>query len=264
MIMRRRQAHPVPGRFGVLQGAGPAGIALRRGRWVSITEWEQGLLFRYGQLVTTMAPGRYRQWGAGFTLRAVDMRPWILTLPTQEVPTADGATVKVTVAGQAKVTDPVAYVTAAQDSSQGLYLAIQVALRDVLAGTPLDALLAGRAELGARLAEAVRGIDQLGLAAERLEIKDVILPGELKKAQAQVLVARAQGLAALERARGETAALRSLANAARMAADNPALVQLRLLQQLDGSAGHTVVIGTPAAGAPGRGLEPPPGPDAAG
>jgi regulator of protease activity HflC (stomatin/prohibitin superfamily) len=259
MIMRRRQAYPVPGGFAVLQGAGPAGIALHRGRWMSIAEWEQGLLFRYGQLVTTLTPGRYRRWGAGFTLRAVDIRPWILTLPTQEVPTADGATVKVTVAGQARVTDPVAFVTAAQDANQGLYLAIQIALREVLVGTPLDALLAGRAELGARLAEAVRGVDQLGLAAERLEIKDVILPGELKKAQAQLLVARAQGLAALERARGETAALRGLANAARMAADNPALVQLRLLQQLDGSAGHTVVIGTPAAGGPGWGLARPPG-----
>jgi regulator of protease activity HflC (stomatin/prohibitin superfamily) len=250
MIMRRRQPYPMLGGFGVLQGAGPTGIALRRGRWMSIAEWEQGLLFRYGQLLTTLVPGRYRRWGAGFALRAVDMRPWILTLPTQEVPTADGATVKVTVAGQARVTDPVAFVTAAQDASQGLYLAIQVALREVLAGTPVDALLAGRAELGARLVEAVRGVDQLGIAAERLEIKDVILPGELKKAQAQVLVARAQGLAALERARGETAALRGLANAARMAADNPALVQLRLLQQLDGSAGHTVVIGTPATGRP--------------
>jgi len=251
MITRQRQAYYAAGRLGVLPGTGPAGIALRPGRWVSLTEWEQGLLFRYGRLVTTLAPGRHRRWGAGFTLRAVDMRPWILTLPTQEVPTADGATVKVTVAGQAKVTDPVAYVTAAQDASQGLYLAIQVALREVLAGTPVDTLLAGRAGLGARLAAAVRGIDQLGLAVEQLEVKDVILPGELKKAQAQVLVARAQGLAALERARGETAALRSLANAARMAADNPALIQLRLLQQLEGSAGHTVIIGTPPANAPG-------------
>ncbi|HKD88272.1 MAG TPA: slipin family protein [Streptosporangiaceae bacterium] len=250
MITRRRQAYQVPGMLGVLHAAGPAGVALRPGRWVILSEWEQGLLFRYGQLVTTLAPGRHRRWGAGFTLRAVDMRPWILTLPTQEVPTADGATVKVTVAGQAKVTDPVAYVTAAQDARQGLYLAIQVALREVFASTPLDALLAGRAELGSRLAEAVRGVDQFGLAVEQLEIKDVILPGELKKAQAQVLVARAQGLAALERARGETAALRSLANAARLAADNPSLVQLRLLQQLEMSAGHTVVIGTGLAGTP--------------
>lgn len=251
MIMRQRQGFPLPGRLGVFRGAGSAGAALRAGRWVTVSEWERVLLFRHGRLVTTLAPGRHRRWGAGFTVRGVDMRPWILTLPTQEVPTADGTTVKVTVAGQARVTEPVAYVTAVQDASQALYLAIQVALREMLAGTPVDALLAGRTELGARLTEAVRGADELGLAVERLEIKDVILPGELKKAQAQVLVARAQGLAALERARGETAALRSLANAARIAADNPALLQLRLLQQLEGSAGHTVVIGTPPAGLPG-------------
>jgi regulator of protease activity HflC (stomatin/prohibitin superfamily) len=249
--MRQPRAYQMRGRLGVLPGAGPAGLPLRPGRWVVLNQWEQGLLFRYGQLAGTLGPGRHRRWGSGFSVRAVDMRPWILTLPTQEVPTADRVNVKVTVAGQASVVDPVAYVTAAQDASQGLYLAIQVALREMLTAMPVDALLDGRADLGARLADALRGVDQLGLAVERLEIKDVILPGELKKAQAQVLVARAQGLAALERARGETAALRSLANAARMAADNPALLQLRLLQQLELSTGHTVVIGTPPAGGSG-------------
>jgi hypothetical protein len=52
-------------------------------------------------------------------------------------------------------------------------------------------------------------------------VKDVIQPGEFRKARAQVLVARAEGQAALKRARGATAALRSKASAARMAADNP-------------------------------------------
>ncbi len=250
MIMQRH-GHEMTGWAGVPQGARAPGLALRRGRWVTVSEWEQGLLFRHGRLVTTLGPGRHRRWSAGFAVRAVDMRPWILILPVQEVPTADGVTVKVTVAAEARVTDPAAFVTAARDAGQGLYLAIQVALRQVLAGTPVDALLAGRDDLGARLAQAVRGADQLGTAVGRLEVKDIILPGELKKAQAQVLVARAQGLAALERARGETAALRSLANAARMAADNPALLQLRLLQQLEVSAGHTVVIGSLPASTPG-------------
>ena len=80
---------------------------------------------------------------------------------------------------------------------------------------------------------------------EQLELKDIVLPGELKRAQAELLVARAKAASDLERARGETAALRSLANAARLAADNPTLLQLRLLQQLETSTGHTVVIGTP-------------------
>ena len=82
-----------------------------------------------------------------------------------------------------------------------------------------------------------------------------LVPADLKRAQAQVLIARADGLAALERARGETAALRNLANAARLLSDNPVLLQLRLFQQLSSTSGHTVVIGAPPLGPP---LTPPP------
>jgi regulator of protease activity HflC (stomatin/prohibitin superfamily) len=226
-------------------GAEPAGRALHRGRRVTVNQWEQGLLFRHGRLLTVVGPGPQRRWSAGFTLRAVDMRPWVVVVPTQEVPTADGATVKVTVAGQAHVTDATTYVIAARDAEQALYLAVQVALREVVATTTVDDLLTSRSDVGGRLLAAVRGLEGLGIAVDQLEVKDIILPGELKRAQTEVLVARAQGTAALERARGETAALRALANAARMAADNPALLQLRLLQQLEASTGHTVVIGIP-------------------
>jgi hypothetical protein len=70
-----------------------------------------------------------------------------------------------------------------------------------------------------------------------------MFPGDLKRMMAQVVEARKEGQAALEKARGETAALRSLANAARLMDGNPALMQLRLLQHLAGSSGNTVVLG---------------------
>lgn len=186
---------------------------LERGRRFVLAEWERGVLFENGRLAGELGPGPHRRWARSVTLRRVDLRPWILDVPTQEVPTADGLTVKVTVLGRARVVDPVAYVTASQDSAASLYLQAQIAAREVVA------------------------------TVERLELKDVILPNELKKAQAELLVARAQGLAALERARGETAALRNLANAASLLKDNPALLQLRLVQQLAATTGHTVVIG---------------------
>jgi regulator of protease activity HflC (stomatin/prohibitin superfamily) len=229
--------------------AEPTGRLIPWGRQVVVNQWEHGLLFRHGRFERVLAPGGHRFWSTGFTLRAVDLRPWIVQLPAQEVPTADGATVKVTVAGQARVTDAAAYVTGARDAEQALYLAVQVALRELVAGTTVDDLLTGRADVGSRLRAGVRGLDRLGVTVEQLELKDIILPGELKRAQAAVLVARTQGMASLERARGENAALRSLANAARMVADNPALLHLRLVQQLEVSTGHTVVIGSPPLGA---------------
>jgi hypothetical protein len=76
-------------------------------------------------------------------------------------------------------------------------------------------------------------------------VRDVMLPGELKRAYASVIVTRKEGEAALERARAETAALRGLANAGRTLADNPGLLQLRILQELGSSSGNTVVFGAP-------------------
>ena len=220
-----------------------------RGRRFVIQEWQRGVLFKDGRLDTVLGPGPHRRFQRGFALRRVDIRPWVLPVPMQEIPTADGLTVKVSVVGRARVADPAAFVTASQDANAALYLNAQIATREVIAATTVEQLVASRQELGDALTGAVRGLDELGVALERLELKDVIFSSELKKAQAEVIVARAQGLAALERARGETAALRNLANAAALLKDNPALLQLRLVQQLAATTGHTVVIGQAPLGA---------------
>ena len=220
------------------------------GRRQVVNAWQRAVLFRNGVLVRTLDPGAYRFWSSGYRIRRVDVRPWILLVPTQEVPTSDGVSVKLSAAGQVRITDPATFVNANQDAVAALYLAVQVALRELVAQSSVDDLLTGRSDLGPRLIAAVRGPDALGLKIEQLEVKDIVLPADLKRAQAQVLIARADGLAALERARGETATLRNLANAARLLSDNPLLLQLRLFQQLSTTSGHTVVIGTPPLGTP--------------
>lgn len=221
----------------------PTGRRVRLGRRFTVNEWECGLLFRWGQVEAELSPGRHVRWRRGYRVRTLDLRPWVLIVPTQEVPIADGATVKITLSCQVRITDATRYVTGIRDNDAAVYLALQLGLRQVMTDVTLDALVADRTGLAARISEAVGATDELAVTIDQIAIKDVILPPELKRAQGDVLLARAQGLAALERARGETAALRSLANAARMAADNPTLLQLRLLQQLESSSGHTVVLG---------------------
>jgi hypothetical protein len=116
---------------------------------------------------------------------------------------------------------------------------------------PIEALLEKRPQLGALLTAQVREPARLlGLELVQADVRDLTLPGELKKLFAQVTKARQEGLAALERARGETAALRNLANAARLVHDNPALMQLRMLQVVGEQSGNTVVLGMPASATP--------------
>ena len=243
-MIARRRAMRLPRELLFTDGGGShAPRSLRAGGLVLVAEWERAVLFRDGRVARVLEPGAHRVWQSRCSVRTVDMRPWVMTLPTQEAPTADGVPVKVTVAGHVRVSDAVIYVTGTRIPEQSAYLAVQVAIRGLLADTTLEELLGGRAGLAARLTESVRDADRAGVAIDELVIKDIILPGELKRAQAEVVIARAQGLAALERARGETAALRGLLNAARLASDNPALLQLRLMEQLGTSSGHTVIIG---------------------
>ena len=70
--------------------------------------------------------------------------------------------------------------------------------------------------------------------------------------RADVLKAKQEGQAALERARGESASLRNLANAARVLEGNPALMNLRLLQSLTAAqnSGNTLVLGVPCGFVP--------------
>lgn len=217
--------------------------AFDRGRRFIVNEWERMVLFRDGAVVDTLGPGSYRFWSKRVTGRRVDVRPWILQVPMQEVPTADGLTIKVSVAAEARVADPVAYIVATQEGQQAVYLFVQVALRDVIAAATVEDVLSARAALTERVAAAIGDLSATGIELGRVELKDIVLPSELKRAQAEALLAKAQGLAALERARTETATLRGLANAARLVAESPALLELRLLQELGHSSGHTVVVG---------------------
>ena len=72
-----------------------------------------------------------------------------------------------------------------------------------------------------------------------------MLPADLKRAFCDVVKAKQEGQAALERARGESASLRNLANVARVLEANPALMNLRMLQSLASAqnAGNTLVLG---------------------
>jgi hypothetical protein len=118
------------------------------------------------------------------------------------------------------------------------------ALRQIIGGTAIDDLLAQRQSIGAKLHDIVSAkTTSFGLKLLAVEIRDIMFPGELKKIFTQVVRARQEDLAALEKARGETAALRNLTNAAQLVERNPYLMQLRLLQVLGQQSGNTVVLG---------------------
>jgi hypothetical protein len=134
-----------------------------------------------------------------------------------------------------------------------LYNAAQLAVRTVVGGVAIEALLGQRLDIRAQLLARVQPeAAKIGINVHAVEVKDVMFAAELKRAFADVLKAKQEGQAALERARGESAALRILANAARLLDGNPALQNLRLMQSLTAAqnAGNTLVLGMPGGFVP--------------
>ena len=202
-------------------------------RKITVPAGERAVEYAGGTFVRVLEPGRHRRpFRASY--RWVSVREQLVTIAPQEVLTADGLSVRASTALRWAVAEPRAFVEVAEDPIASVYLAIQVALRDVLAEVDVaDAVRHLRESVAGRLADAARAAaDQVGVEVRGVAVKDVLLPLEVRAAQAELVTARTRGQAQLEKARAETAALRSLANAARMLDDHPALARMRLVQAL--------------------------------
>jgi regulator of protease activity HflC (stomatin/prohibitin superfamily) len=215
-------------------------------RRVTVFDYERGLKYVKGRFKSVIEPGQYWYIPLFSTIDKIDVRPRFVSITGQELLSADGITIKVSVAVNFEIIDPVLAKNKVMDFEKTIYNEIQLAVREVIGQTEIDAILEARNEISQRLMEMleVKSKD-LGLNLILISIKDIMFPGKLKETFAQVVSARKEGLAILEKARGETAALRNLANATKMIGDNPNLLQLRLIQALSETSGNYLVYGVP-------------------
>jgi regulator of protease activity HflC (stomatin/prohibitin superfamily) len=212
-------------------------------RRVVIYEFERGLKFRNGKFVSILEPGQHFYLPGLDSIKKVDIRVFYMPLPGQEVLSADNIAMKISLAASYKIVDPYLAISQVANYIEALHLVLQLELRDIVGKLPVDELLVKREEIGKTIFEnSAEKAKQLGLELSLVNIRDIMFPGELKNIFAQVVNARNEGLAALERARGESAALRNLANAAKLLDGNPSLRQLRLLQTLEKKSGNTVIL----------------------
>jgi regulator of protease activity HflC (stomatin/prohibitin superfamily) len=218
---------------------------------VTVYEYQKGLKYTKGRYAATLGPGQYWILSIFSSVIPVDIRPQFVTIQGQDVLSADGVTLKVSLAAQFQVDDPNVAINKNTNFQNSLYLTLQMAVREIVGKEKIDTLMENRAGFSSTLTELTSAkATEFGLKLISADIKDIMFPGEMKKAFAQVVKAQKEGQAALEKARGETAALRSLANAARMIDDNPNLLQLRALQAFADSGGNTLVLGLPNGSIP--------------
>ncbi|MBI1340903.1 hypothetical protein GC169_11950 [bacterium] len=219
----------------------------RRASMVVVEEFQLGLLIRKGLIVETLKPGKYSTWLTENRIELYDLRSRSMHTSGQEVLTSDLLPVRVSLIIRYRIVNPRAYRAQSDQPYSRLYEDVQVELRKRVAAQPLETIVTDRGALVDGFVGALADRAQaVGLELEEVMVRDLTLAGPAKHAYADIWKAKKDGEAALERARGEQASLRSLSNAARMLKGNPELMNLRLLQALAGGAGKpapTVVLG---------------------
>lgn len=221
-------------------------------RNVDIQEAEVGLLYENGRYQRLLYPGRHRLTNSPWRqeqVTRVDMRRSAFVLNGQEMLTADALSVRLNVVAEYRVRDAVKALHDVADYRTACYTAIQLLLREEVQSRTLDTLLADRTALSSALLERGQSsVFELGLELVAVGVRDIILPGDVKRMLSQEIEAQRKGRAALVAAREETAATRAKANTAQLLEGNPVLLRLREIEalgQIAEGTGNTVVLALP-------------------
>jgi hypothetical protein len=197
---------------------------------------ERGLLYVKGALQQLLMPGQYAVWShpeAPARIMTVDVRSQQTALAAQELMTRDKVTLRLSLTAEYAVQDPVLAMNAATDLRDSVYLLVQLAARDYVASVMLDQLLEGRDEMTRYLeAQVAPRALNIGVRIDRIGVKDVVLPGEMKTLLNRVIEAEKQAAANVILRREEAAATRLLSNTARVMAEHPVLMRMKELETL--------------------------------
>jgi regulator of protease activity HflC (stomatin/prohibitin superfamily) len=197
-----------------------------------VKQYERGVVFRLGRLKSSVR-------GPGFTmvvpfvdkLRKVNMQIVTMPVPAQDGITRDNVTVRVDAVIYFKVVDAAEAVVQVEDYRFAVSQMAQTSLRSIIGKSDLDDLLSNREKLN-------QGLELMidspaigwGVQIDRVEIKDVSLPETMKRSMARQAEADRERRARVINADAELQASKKLAEAAGVMSDQPAALQLRLLQ----------------------------------
>jgi len=200
-----------------------------------VTEYERGVLFRLGRVdpANLKGPGLRLIWPVIDRMQKVDLRTVTLDVPPQEVITKDNVTIKVNAVVYFNVMNPVDAVIKIANHFTATSLYAQTTLRNILGQHELDEILAEREKIGQALQKIIdEATDAWGVKVSAVEIKDIELPEEMRRAMAKQAEAERERRAKIIAAEGEHQASQKLHEAAQILEQTSAALQLRYLQTL--------------------------------
>lgn len=213
-----------------------------------ISQWQKGVVFRLGRYVREIGPGLNVIIPVFEYVRYVDMRIRTMDVIPQEVMTKDSVPVKIDAVVYYKIFDAAKSIVAVENFALASTLLAQSKLRDVLGKYDLDTLLSNKDQLGKEVLLALQGpTDEWGINIVSVEIKNIEIPDNMKRAMAKEAEAIREKRSRLVKASAEEEASRKFMEAAKIIAESPNALLLRQLQtwQEIGAEQNSLIILVP-------------------
>jgi regulator of protease activity HflC (stomatin/prohibitin superfamily) len=216
----------------ILVGAGVLGFTALLSSARVLFEYERGVVFRLGKLTRARGPGLvFLLPYAIERMRKMDLRIVALDIAPQDTITKDNVTLRVNAVVYFRVADPIRAVVEIEDYYFATSQLAQTTLRSVIGQSELDELLAQRNRINEVVREIIdEGTDRWGIEVTGVEIKDIDLPQEMKRAMAKQAEAERERRGKVIAAEGEYQASTKLVAAAEVLSRYPSAMQLRFLQ----------------------------------
>jgi regulator of protease activity HflC (stomatin/prohibitin superfamily) len=196
-----------------------------------LRQYERGVTFFLGRFWGTKGPGVIFLPAGFASQKRVSLRIAAVDIPPQDVITRDNVSVKVNAVLYMRVSEPAKAVIEIEDYMYATSQLAQTTLRSVLGEVELDELLSDREKINAVLKKIIdERTEAWGIEVSAVEVKDVDLPDQMKRAMARQAEAERERRAKVIAAQGELQASEALAQAAHTLATEPTAIQLRYLQ----------------------------------
>src|SRR5216117_231782 len=196
-----------------------------------LREYERAVYFFLGRSWGAKGPGLIYLPPLFAKMQKVSLRVVALDIPPQDVITRDNISIKVNAVLYMRVQDAVKAVIGVENYLYATSQLAQTTLRSVLGETELDELLMNREKINDILKNIIdKRTEDWGVEVSAVEVKDVDLPPEMKRAIARQAEAERERRAKVINAEGELQASEKRAQAAHIIGSEPAAIQLRYLQ----------------------------------
>ncbi len=198
-----------------------------------VQQYQTGVVFRFGKIVSSRTPGL--NWIIPFidTMRNVDLRTVTLPVPAQKIITKDNVSVDISAVAYFKIVDPIKSIVAIQNVVSAIDQIAQTSLRNIVGKFQLDEILSERETINTEITKILDSYtEQWGVVVSAVEIKDIELPLDMQRAIAKQAEAEREKRAKIISAEGEFLSAQKLADTADIMMAHPIALQLRNLQTL--------------------------------